>query len=149
MGSQAVPGGASTLTRKYAHPTATGFDHSELHSGKLLLESPGRMPFIGSRETTTTTKQLHPKTSQNIFGFETIDPEGSITTQPRIYVCIYIPTEKKDDCSCCWLSHQTLRMALAHWAPLLSRILWVPAVGSQPFRSVWTCCMSGTGADPW
>lgn len=94
LGSQAALGGASTLTRKHAHPTATGFDHSELHSGKLLLESPGRMPFTGSRET-TTTKQLHPKTSQHIFGFETIDPEGSITTQPRIYVYIYIPTEKK------------------------------------------------------
>ena len=55
------------------------------------------MPFVGSRETTTTTKtkQLHPKTSQNIFGFETLDPEGSITTQPRIYVDIHIPTEKK------------------------------------------------------
>lgn len=96
MGSQAAPGGASTFTRKHAHPRATGFDHSELHSGKLLLESPGRMPFVGSRETTTTkTKQLHPKTSQNIFGFETLDPEGPITTQPRIYVGIHIPTEKK------------------------------------------------------
>lgn len=52
------------------------------------------MPFVGGKET-TTTKQLHPKTSQNIFGFETIDPEGSITTQPRTYVYIYIPTEKK------------------------------------------------------
>lgn len=55
------------------------------------------MPFVGGKET-TTTKQLHPKTSQNIFGFETIDPEGSITTQPRTYVYIYIfPLKKKDD----------------------------------------------------
>lgn len=54
------------------------------------------MPFVGSRETTTTTtEQLHPKTSPNIFGFETLDPEGSITTQLRIYVDIHIPTEKK------------------------------------------------------
>lgn len=49
----------------------------------------------------------------------------------------------------CWLSRQTLRMALAHLALLLGGILWMLAVGRWPFRCVWTCCTSGTEADPW
>ena len=89
------------ISRKHAHSTATWLDHSELHSGRLLQKALGKISavsFVGHWKTTTTTttktKELHPKTSQNISVFETIGAQ--VPPPPNLqYMSIYIPSEKR------------------------------------------------------